>query len=176
MVGGAEVDKNSKMNDILRGMFIVYFVTHIPISICLDFQVIFGQYYPPNLVALNDWYIANYKDPMISGKPIWLKSFIWAEFLFQLPFFFVATYGLLYKCNWLRIPAIIYGTHVATTVWPLITEFIFSETNSVIEKAILIAFYAPYFAIPLLLTAYMSLHPVPFEMDAPRKDTKNKRY
>ena len=151
------------MHPVLRAIFLVYFITHIPITLSLDLQVLFGEYYPENFQALASWYIATYNDQLILTKPMWLKSFIWAELLFQTPFFFVATYGLLYKRNWIRIPSIIYGAHVATTVWALIAEFAASDKISPKEKLVLYSFYAPYFVIPALLMLYMAVTPTPFE-------------
>ena len=150
------------MNTLTRLVFLVYFVTHIPITLVLDLQVIFGQHYPPVLQDLAAWYIQTYNDNLIRTQPIWLKSFIWAECLFQMPFFFYATYALLYQKNGLRIPAIVYGTHVATTVWPILADFAFSGFNTTQERNMLFAFYLPYFIIPLWLALYMCFHEKPF--------------
>ncbi len=150
------------MNEILRITFLGYFITHIPITLSLDLQALFGPYYPPQLQALCAWYCATFKDQLMLHQPAWFKSFIVAELLFQLPFFFVATYGLLYKKNWIRIPSIIYGTHVATTVWPIIADLIMSDVNTVSEKYVLFGFYFPYFLIPAMLAGYMAAYPYPF--------------
>jgi hypothetical protein len=150
------------MNSILRWVFLIYFITHIPITLCVDLQVLFGQYYPPALVSLNDWYIATYNDTVIRDKPIWLQSFIWCELLLQTPFFFLATYGLLFKKNWIRIPSILYGTHVATTVVPILAETLLGNHNTDEQKLMLTGFYAPYLLIPLALALYMSFNPKPF--------------
>lgn len=152
------------MNSLLRAVFLIYFITHIPITLSLDLQVLFGEFYPPAFQNLATWYINTYNDQLILTKPVWLKSFIWAELLFQTPFFFVATYALLFKKNWIRIPSIIYGAHVATTVWAILAEFIASESISEQQKLVLFSFYAPYFIIPALLMWYMAVTPVPFEV------------
>ncbi len=156
------------MNSFARIVFLIYFITHIPITLVLDLQVIFGQYYPPVLQALCQWYINTYNDNLIRTQPIWLKSFIWCEFFVQMPFFFYATYALLYKKNSIRIPAIVYGTHVATTVLPILSEFMFSNFNTVAERNMLFAFYLPYLIIPLWLALYMCFNEKPFG------DKKNK--
>lgn len=150
------------MNNLLRWVFLIYFITHIPITLCVDLQVLFGQYYPSSLVQLNDWYIATYNDVIIRDKPMWLQSFIWCELLFQMPFFFVATYGLLMQKNWIRIPSILYGAHVATTVIPILAETLTSAQNTIEQKVMLTSFYAPYLLVPLLLALYMSFNPKPF--------------
>ena len=150
------------MNSLLRIVFLVYFITHIPITIFVDLQILFGEHYPEPLQQLFAWYIRTYNDQLLVLKPAWLQSFIWAELFAQLPFFFVATYGLLFKRNWIRIPSIIYGAHVATTVWAILAEFYTIQTISAEEKFALLGFYAPYLVIPLLLTFYMAVTPQPF--------------
>jgi hypothetical protein len=150
------------MNSFLRVIFLIYFITHIPITLSLDLQVILGEFYPDSLKALATWYVETYNDQLILLKPVWLKSFIWAELLFQTPFFFIATYGLLFKKNWIRIPSIIYGSHVATTVWAIIAEFLYDTTITQDQKMVLFGFYAPYFVIPALLMVYMAVTPQPF--------------
>lgn len=103
------------MHPALRYTFIVYFATHIPISLVLDFQAILGAYYPPVLRALYSWYVTTFSDPLMAAPPVWLRSFILAELLLQFPFFFAATYALVNKKNWIRVPGIAYGVHVSTT-------------------------------------------------------------
>jgi len=141
------------MNSVTRWIFLIYFITHIPITIIVDLQILFSRYYPIVLQELFTWYIT---------KPLWLQSFIYAELLFQTPFFFISVYCLIYKTNWYRIPAIIYGTHVATTVWPILTEILLSHTLGSLDKLVLCSFYVPYFVIPFSLLIYMVYHPIPF--------------
>lgn len=150
------------MNKVLWSIFFFYFATHIPITLTLDLQVVFGQYYPETLQNLANWYVDTYKDYLVGNGPTWFSSFIWAELLFQLPFFFVAVYGLWYRENWIRIPSIIYGAHVATTVWAIIADLLLSDKNSTQEKITLFGFYFPYFLIPALLMLYMAINPEPF--------------
>jgi hypothetical protein len=71
----------ASMNPLLRYIFIIYFITHIPITLCLDLQVIFGTYYPTTLKNLFNWYCTTHNDQILLLQPIWLKSFIWCEFL-----------------------------------------------------------------------------------------------
>jgi len=100
------------MNDVLRYIFIFYFISHIPITICVDLQAIFGPYYPTDLQNLFTWYLSTFNDQAMKFQPIWLKSFIFAEMIFQLPFFFFAAYGLIFKMKLLRIPAISMLFHI----------------------------------------------------------------
>lgn len=150
------------MNALLKWTLLIYFITHIPITLLVDLQVLFHEHYPKPLQEVFNWYFTTYKDYVIADKGLWLQSFIVAELFVQLPFFFLAVYGLLYEKNWIRIPSIFYGVHVATTVWPIMAETIFAGRNSIQEIAILSSFYLPYFFIPLILAVYMAVNPIPF--------------
>ncbi len=158
------------MNSLIRAIFLIYFITHIPITLTLDLQGLFGEYYPQPLKDLATWYVDTYNDPLMrSPQPYWFKSFIGAELVFQMPFFFYATYALLARKNAMRIPSIVYGVHVATTVWAILAEFLFGNKNTMQEKFTLFAFYVPYFIIPAWLAAYMCMYEKPFGDEKPKK-------
>ncbi len=158
-----------KMHKAFKTLFLVYFITHVPITLCVDLQAIFGDYYPQGLRQVMEWYTFTYNDILMAKPPIWLKSFIWCEFALQMPFFFVATYGLLYERNWIRIPSIVYGTHVATTVVPILSESITSKFIPDNSKIALVCFYYPYLLIPAMLAVYMCLNAEPFGKPNNRK-------
>ncbi|XP_078404233.1 sigma intracellular receptor 2 isoform X1 [Cetorhinus maximus] len=119
------------------------------------------------LQGLLKWYAARFKDPMIMDPPAWFKAFILCEALLQMPFFPVAAYAF-YKggCSWIRTPAIIYSTHVATTVIPILAHILFNDFSAstypgpktMSERLSLLAIYTPYLLIPvwILLTMLFS--------------------
>lgn len=145
------------MNSTLRAIFLVYFITHIPISLVLDFQALLGAYYPPILKSLYSWYTAQFHDYLMETKPLWLQSFILAEVVLQFPLFFYFIWGLLKKeYQKIKIPGIVYGAHVATTVWAILAETLVSEKNTTNEKIVLTSFYFPYFLIPVLFALSLS--------------------
>ena len=67
------------------------------------------------------------------------------------------------NCQWIRIPSLIYASHVSTTVIAIIFQFMvcdFSGDNvpgpeAVSDRIKLSAVYAPYLVIPLLLLYVM---------------------
>lgn len=67
------------------------------------------------------------------------------------------------SCTWIRIPAIIYSSHVATTVWPMLVSFYLDDFSKFVppgpstweERMTLIAIYMPYFLIPELILLTM---------------------
>lgn len=150
------------MNSVLYWTFLVYFATHIPITICLDLQALLGSIYPLFLRNLNSWYCSNFNDELMAMTPIWFKTFILLELIFQLPFFFVAVYAFVYRRNWIRIPGIVYGTHVATTVAPILSSTMLSKNSTLDQKIVLFSFYFPYLLIPVLLALYMIRFDNPF--------------
>ncbi|XP_041349435.1 sigma intracellular receptor 2-like [Gigantopelta aegis] len=153
------------MSRVLDKVFFMYFLTHIPISICVDLQAVLPSWlYPSSLVALKEWYCREYRDSMMMDPPQFFVSFCLCELIFQLPFFFVASYAY-YKgtaaCKWIRLPVIIYSTHVITTLIAIIfhvftTDFSKSRypgPRTTQEKLALVSIYSPYLFVPMMLLA-----------------------
>ena len=103
-----------------------------------------------------------YVDPLFIHKPAWFRGMIWCEALLQLPFFFYAVDGLIHFRNSIRIPCIIYGAHVSTTLVPILAEVLESKEVQNTERNTLLSFYMPYLVIPLSLMIYMAAYPLPF--------------
>ena len=80
------------------------------------------------------------------------------EALFQLPFFFVAVYALVFRKSWIRAPLIAYGAHVSTTVIPILTEFMESAELDLNQKLTLFGFYGPFLIVPLTLMIHMCVN------------------
>ncbi|XP_078080869.1 sigma intracellular receptor 2 [Mustelus asterias] len=150
---------------MLHCIFCFYFVTHIPITLGIDLQALLPKdLYPSALQGLLKWYAAQFKDPMMMDPPAWFKAFILCEALLQLPFFPVAAYAF-YKggCLWIRTPAIVYSTHVATTLIAILAHILFNDfsqstnpgPNSMSERLSLLAIYTPYLLIPVLILLTM---------------------
>ena len=148
------------MHNIIRLIYLGYFFTHIPITILLDLQGLLPSSIYDALGVSNFfiWYHTAFDDHLMGTPPIWLKSFLFSEMVFQLPFFFVAVDALRKKkCSDLvKTLFIVYGTHTATTVLPILADFIAAS------KYLLVAIYFPYFAIPLSLVFYFGLRKDPF--------------
>ncbi|XP_054856970.1 sigma intracellular receptor 2-like [Eublepharis macularius] len=152
----------------LEWLFAGYFLSHIPITLLLDAQPLSSRFHPQALTDFLKWYTTSFKDPFMEQPPAWFKSFISCEVLFQLPFFPVAVYAFWKgNCKWIRTPAIIYATHVATTLVPLLTHFLFHDFSDSKptgpqtwnERLWLLSVYSPYLLIPLLLLLTMLFNP-----------------
>jgi hypothetical protein len=150
------------MNETLRTVFLVFFGSHIPITLCLDMQAVFGEYYPTPIRSFFLWYATSFLDggdPLMDpnrgvGTKAWLESFIVCETLFQLPFFFFAVHYLYNRKEddiKFTVWALVYGVHVASTVIPIEATLLLEYDISVQQRATLMAIYAPYLIIPAML-------------------------
>ncbi|KAM9317708.1 sigma intracellular receptor 2 [Pholidichthys leucotaenia] len=152
---------------VLELIFFFYFATHIPITLFIDLQALLPEHvYPEPLKDLMKWYAEDFRDPMVVDPPEWFKSFVFCEALIQLPFFPIAAYAFLKGgCRWIRTPAIIYSTHVATTLIPILAHILFYQftekphpgPQTSQERWMLVSIYAPYLVVPLLMLLTMLL-------------------
>ncbi|XP_037630483.1 sigma intracellular receptor 2 [Sebastes umbrosus] len=152
---------------VLDIIFFFYFASHIPITLFIDLQALLpGHVYPQQLIDVLKWYAEAFRDPMVLDPPEWFRSFIFCEALFQTPFFPVAAYAFLKGgCKWIRTPAIIYSTHVATTLVPILAHILFYQfpmkpnpgPQTPQERWLLVSIYAPYLLVPVLLLLTMLL-------------------
>ncbi|XP_062408666.1 sigma intracellular receptor 2 [Sardina pilchardus] len=150
---------------ILEIIYFLYFASHIPITLFIDFQALLPEHvFPQAAKQLMRWYAAEYKDPMMLDPPVWFKSFIFCEALVQLPFFPVAAYAFWKGgCKWIRTPAIVYSAHVATTLVPILSYVLFHQfpqtphpgPQTMRERLTLMSIYAPYLIVPVMLLLTM---------------------
>lgn len=151
-----------------RIAFLAFFLSHIPITLLVDSQGVFGPYYSQILVDVVAGYCNLFGDVLMKNAPstdyVWFSSLICCEILFQLPFFFVAVKMLTGGCNlnessqqsqhypeWFRMACIIYGSHVSTTLVPIIATFAANGEMSIRQKCATTAIYSPYLVFPFSL-------------------------
>ncbi|KAF8201126.1 transmembrane protein 6/97 [Mycena galopus ATCC 62051] len=152
-----------------------FFVTHIFLSLCVDFQALYpSALVPGSLHTLLQWYIDTSNDPfmksMFSGNDplIWFKSFLVLELLFQFPTFFIAARGLLNDSKKIYVLILVYGASTATTAWPCVLTILSIPepspaalasgiaTLTFDQRVMLLASYVPFCLLPLLMTVDMA--------------------
>ncbi|XP_077474895.1 sigma intracellular receptor 2 [Stigmatopora argus] len=151
----------------LEIIYFFYFISHIPITLFIDLQLVLPTcLYPQTLRNLLKWYSNEFNDPLLLHPPEWFKSLIVCEALLQMPFFPIAAYAFLKgSCRWIRTPVIIYSTHVATTLIPILSHiFFYNHTTESSwlpvtpqERWTLVFIYAPYLLVPVMLLLTMML-------------------
>ena len=156
----------------LRTAFVCFFASHIPITICIDGQAFLTPYYPRFLRDVVAWYCDLFGDILMRGKPsydVWFSSIVACELLFQMPFFFCAVQMLRryptttseetppQECHypaWFRSACLVYGSHVSTTLVPILASFLASDEMTTKQKCMTILVYSPYLIFPILLLYY----------------------
>lgn len=156
------------LSNLERGVFLAFFISHIPITMFIDSQGVLPKaWFPEAAVQLVDWYSSSegFGDELMAQRPIqldWFRHIVNAEVFLQFPFFFVANFMLYRRQNGLRLPALVYGSHVVTTMIPILGHLYLMKDISDAKKARLIGVYAPYLLVPLWLVVAMLRGP-PFE-------------
>lgn len=142
----------------LRGLYLCYFVTHVPITALMDAQAVLPrELFPSFAIAMYDWHVETHQDILLANPPAWFRSLIVCELLFQLPFFLYATRVLYYCIDLAVVPPfakrlfVVYGAHVATTLVPIFSTFYASPSLTSRQCAVLSLLYAPYFMVPVAL-------------------------
>ena len=140
--------------------FLAFFASHIPATLIIDSQALLpATLYPTAVQDILKWYTTTFKDSIMTPPhDIWLRSIIAAEMILQLPFFFVAIYALLYperidssSRGWFKPLCLVYGSHVATTLLPLLGCHATNTEANYFERAAVICIYLPYLIFPLWL-------------------------
>ena len=155
------------MRELVRKVLIVFFLTHIPATLLVDSQAVLPPHLVPDFARrLLAWHVAQTGDPLMDhvapGRPpfpAWFKALVVGELALQLPFFFVAVYAFSRRRSWVRLPALAYGVHTATTLLPIFAELVAAAPADKLPA--LLAIYFPYFALPLACV-WLMWSPTPF--------------
>ncbi|KAL3695248.1 hypothetical protein R1sor_009324 [Riccia sorocarpa] len=128
--------------------------------IFIDSQIIISRHwFPASARALVEWHIKNSGDFLMADPPLYFKSFVWAEYLIQLPLHIANAYAFLCGKKWGRMTGIIYGVHVATTMIPILADILTTDNPS---RSTLLGIYVPYLLIPILIVARLLPYSDPF--------------
>lgn len=146
-------------------VFLLYFITHIPITLCVDVMPLLPlEWVPAPLMMLNQILSQQLADPFMVlrsspsfGNLTWFHSLLVCELAVQLPFFFYATWALWHNSPHRHAPLLVYGVHVATTMAPILGTLAFDNNinRSSAQRLALAGLYLPYLLIPLAM-AYVS--------------------
>ena len=153
-----------------RIAFLAFFASHIVFTLCIDLQAIGKPWYPKILQNLVTEYARICYDPHMSEPfELWFQSIVVFEMLFQLPFFFVAVHmfsnaSLRHYPRWFQMTCIIYGSHTATTLVPILPTLWFRGDDNdesgpppIEMRILLIMIYLPYFVFPAWIAAIAAM-------------------
>ena len=152
------------INATFRAIVLVFFATHIPATILMDSQAILPPAVVPGFAkSLLRFHVRTNHDPLMEWQPVWFKSFILFELLFQLPFFFIGFKAFYERKNWIRIPGVVYGAHTATTLVPILAEILHSDSfpdEAARWKLFFISL--PYLIVPASMAYVLGVDDKPF--------------
>lgn len=149
----------SALTGATRTAFIGFFASHIPITLLVDGQAFIPRsLYPTAITDVLEWYTTTFADNLMKPPQydIWFSSIVACEILFQLPFFAYALYALLDPNRvsgrgGFRSACLIYGSHTATTLVPILATIATDPETDFMQRAKLFGFYLPYLIFPLWL-------------------------
>lgn len=141
-----------------KSAFLIFFGSHIPITMSMDSQALLSVYYPQILRDFTAWYCNLFGDILMRHpSPPWFQALVAGEILLQLPFFFLVCLMLTRSCydtsdrypRWFQTSCIVYGSHVSTTLVPILASFWTSTTMTMVQIAMTTSVYLPYLIFPL---------------------------
>ncbi|KAJ2719847.1 hypothetical protein GGI07_004966 [Coemansia sp. Benny D115] len=142
----------------LDWIYLVYFVSHIPITVLVDVVPLFPKHLVPGLLLdINHFLTAVLGDPFMVAGPTrsdmaWFRSMLLCELLFQLPFFFYAVAAVWRRSTFRHLPLVVYGAHVSTTMVPILGTLAVGDIDrSSSQRLFLASMYIPYLLIPLTM-------------------------
>ena len=142
-----------------RTAFLLFFASHIPITLLVDGQAFLPRsLYPTAIQDVLNWYTKTFADNLMRppSYDVWFSSVVACEILFQLPFFVYAVYALLDTARvngkgGFRSACLIYGSHTATTLVPILATIATDPETNWAQRATLFGFYLPYLVLPAWL-------------------------
>lgn len=141
--------------------YTAFFLIHIPVTILIDSCLVL----PPHMrwpiqEAILNYHIAQNKDFLLIHSPLWLSAAGAIELVFQLPFFFVGAYSLLYSAYQYYPLIFAYGVNAAlTTLFCLVEIAAYNNQHADVvgffvesaDKWKLASVYLPTFIIPFAM-------------------------
>lgn len=148
----------------LDRLFIVAFPIFAFTSLVLEQWIVWGV----DLRAAGDplgrawrWY-AETLDPLLLDRLLSIRVMFGIDAFVFGPFYLVLTYAFVRRRNWIRIPALLYGSAMFYSVVVYNLMEIFSEHAAETNLAMVFLIGAPYTIVPLLLI-YRMWGPQPFD-------------
>ena len=101
-----------------------YLSLHAVLALLIDAQSVLPDLAPSVLAAYQRagltqpvarW-VADEGDFLVGSNPLWFRWIVGGEVLFQLPVCIALAFGFAKRRQWVRLPSLLYGTHVLTYV------------------------------------------------------------
>ena len=117
--------RRSRMSaSTLDTVLTTYLSLHAVLALLIDAQSVLPDLAPSVLAAYQRagltqpvarW-VADEGDFLVGSNPLWFRWIVGGEVLFQLPVCIALAFGFAKRRQWVRLPSLLYGTHVLTYV------------------------------------------------------------
>ncbi|KAM3065488.1 hypothetical protein ACMFMG_011625 [Clarireedia jacksonii] len=154
-------------------VYLIYFMTHIPVMFLMDLQTIYPASITPRfLTSIKDFYIETYHDQFFVSPPIYFQLFIWLELVVHVPVSFWAVGALLKETPTTPLILLLYSLEVLLTTLVCIYEYLHWPISSA-QKWSLTTLYGPYILLSLVMFVdmYNRLYKLVWRQAAGRKST-----
>lgn len=135
-------------------------------SIAMEQYIVFGvelSEATDPLGRLWHWYASSI-DPVFLDAPLWLRIMCGIDGYVFGPFYLVLIYAFVRECNWVRVPALIYGAAIVySTAVYFGWELLDAANRAEADLLGVFAVNVPYTIIPLLLM-WRVRNPEPFDV------------
>ncbi|CZR62660.1 related to integral membrane protein [Phialocephala subalpina] len=138
-------------------VYFIHFCMSIPIMFLMDLQAL----YPPSLVPafmenLKSFYINTYNDQFFINTPLFFKTFMWTEILYQAPVSLWAIPALLRNDPKVPVVLLPFATLVFLTTLTCVVDM-WSWSVPLEQKIELSKLYGPYLVLPAYMGVDMCL-------------------
>jgi hypothetical protein len=120
---------------------------------------------PAPLVALVHWWERSF-DPLLWARPAWYRATIWLDVLAFGPFYVAAIHAFWRGRDWIRIPAVIWGSVLFTNVFIILFDELLG-VHATPAPLVVVGANLPWLLMPFLVgwRVLRSPHPFTEEVD-----------
>jgi hypothetical protein len=115
---------------------------------------------PAPLLALVHWWERTY-DPLLWARPAWYRATIWLDVLVFGPFYAAAIYAFAAGRDWIRIPAVVWGSVLFTNVFIILSDELWG-VHATPSPAVVVGANLPWLLMPFLVGWRVLRSPHPF--------------
>jgi hypothetical protein len=119
---------------------------------------------PPPLVALVHWWERSF-DPLLWARPAWYRATIWLDVLVFGPFYVAAIIAFVRGRDWIRIPAVIWGSILFTNVFIILFDELLG-VHATPAPLVVVGANLPWLLMPFVVGWRVLRSPHPFTEEA----------
>jgi hypothetical protein len=119
---------------------------------------------PPPLVALVHWWERSF-DPLLWARPAWYRATIWLDVLVFGPFYVAAIVAFVRGRDWIRIPAVVWGSILFTNVFIILFDELLGA-HATPAPLVVVGANLPWLLMPFVVGWRVLRSPHPFTEEA----------